>query len=453
MAFLDRVSRPLVFVLIAAPVLGGPWLFGAWEAWWFWPFAMCIFAAAGLLGLRAAFGVEPDWSGFRMRRWLWTVGAAWGVFLVYAAARAAQARVHTDAERAFLLFLTPVLLALAIAFGLSARRARLLIGLSMANLTAIGLYGIVNQHITGGVWVLWLPGYPQYIIENRVTGTYFCPDHFAGLMEILFACAAGVLLAREPRWPARLGSAAALAVAAAGVVMSKSRGGGLALAVVCGLALVIGFAQWRPAVRWTLRACTLAAVVLAGLAVIVCGRTYVERFRQYPWDRLEQSDRGQMIAGALRAWRTSPVVGIGPGMHQNLWPHFAASPDGDRAKGIWPSRPNYTFHSYEVHSDWVQLLEELGVVGFALFGAAAAAGAGLLESARRRAVARLRAAGRATPGYWTGLAALLAVAALAFHSLGDFNLQIPATTWVLAAVVAAAIGQAADAAGAEGEGR
>jgi len=30
---------------------------------------------------------------------------------------------------------------------------------------------------------------------------------------------------------------------------------------------------------------------------------------------------------------------------------------------------------------------------------------------------------------------LLALIAMAFHSLGDFNLQMPATTWMLAALV------------------
>ena len=35
------------------------------------------------------------------------------------------------------------------------------------------------------------------------------------------------------------------------------------------------------------------------------------------------------------------------------------------------------------------------------------------------------------------LCALLALAAFAFHSLGDFNLQMPGTVWVLAAVIGA----------------
>ena len=74
-----------------------------------------------------------------------------------------------------------------------------------------------------------------------------------------------------------------------------------------------------------------------------------------------------MIGGAIRAWQAAPVWGVGAGMHQNIWPHVAASGDGDRGKGIWPTLVNDKFHSYEVHSDWIQLLEEYGLVGLILF--------------------------------------------------------------------------------------
>jgi O-antigen ligase len=172
------------------------------------------------------------------------------------------------------------------------------------------------------------------------------------------------------------------------------------------------------------------------LAAAFRGGDYVERFKQYPWKRIQASDRYQMAAAALRAWRTvSPVFGIGPGMHQNLWPHFAASPDGDREKGKWPTHPNNTFHSYEVHSDWTQLLEEYGAVGLALFLAAAGGGLAVLLKGRALALTRMRRCGEPTPYYWQIQGAIFAAAAMAFHSIGDFNLQMPATVWMLAAIV------------------
>jgi hypothetical protein len=38
------------------------------------------------------------------------------------------------------------------------------------------------------------------------------------------------------------------------------------------------------------------------------------------------------------------------------------------------------------------------------------------------------------------LGGLLALAAMSFHSLGDFNLQMPATVWILAVILALGIG-------------
>ena len=123
-------------------------------------------------------------------------------------------------------------------------------------------------------------------------------------------------------------------------------------------------------------------------------------------------------------------------MHQNLWPHIAASPDGAPEHGKWPKYPNNTFHSYEVHSDWTQLMEEYGVVGLVLLLIPAGLLAFLLLSRRSQMLRRRREDGRGASDYGLLLGALLAIVALAFHSLGDFNLQMPATVWMLAAIVA-----------------
>jgi O-antigen ligase len=173
----------------------------------------------------------------------------------------------------------------------------------------------------------------------------------------------------------------------------------------------------------------------------VRGRPFSEQAAQVV-NKYRSAARGQMAAAALRAWKTAPVFGIGPGMHQNVWFHFAPTPDGDRERGIRPTRTNIDFHSYEVHNDWLQLLEEYGIVGFALFAAAAGAVlAGLLAAFCRESRARRDNAWRDTgrDSQAMVLAALFSCAAMAFHSLGDFNLQMPATAWMFAAIVAVAL--------------
>ena len=45
------------------------------------------------------------------------------------------------------------------------------------------------------------------------------------------------------------------------------------------------------------------------------------------------------------------------------------------------------------------------------------------------------------PFKWV-LPAILAIVAMSFHSLGDFNLQMPATTWIFGAMLALPLGEA-----------
>ncbi|MBQ9727284.1 MAG: O-antigen ligase family protein [Kiritimatiellae bacterium] len=168
------------------------------------------------------------------------------------------------------------------------------------------------------------------------------------------------------------------------------------------------------------------------------GMTTRELLEDTFWYRF---DRGQYIGAALRAWRSNPVWGIGPGQNEHRWPQFAATPDGVRAE---PGRPetlkkprlmNDGYHLYEVHSDWVQLLEEYGVVGFALFCIPLAAILVLLYM-RQTAMEKSGA-----PALDRGLplGVLLALGALAVQSAFDFSLQMPCIDWLFGFLVAAAI--------------
>ncbi|MFC1452886.1 hypothetical protein ACFLSJ_06020, partial [Verrucomicrobiota bacterium] len=167
-------------------------------------------------------------------------------------------------------------------------------------------------------------------------------------------------------------------------------------------------------------------------------------------DKIGRTARGRMMAGAFRAWKTSWLVGIGPGMHRNLWAHFSASADGDREKGRWPSLITTRFHSFEVHGDWLQLLEEYGLAGLALFLFPMSVLSGVLLSGIpvNRDGRDAGGSDRSGPGrHAVVLGGLLAGIAMAFHSLGDFNLQVPATTWTLAALVSVAAAHAVQCAG------
>ena len=126
-----------------------------------------------------------------------------------------------------------------------------------------------------------------------------------------------------------------------------------------------------------------------------------------------------------------------------MWPEIGPTPDGDRETGRWPSRLNNKFFSYEVHSDWVQLLEEYGALGLILFLFPTGTLWYILYTGYRREVA-----GR-NRNHWhrSGLryfdfvlGGMLCFVCMAFHSAGDFNLQMPATTWLLSALLTVPVG-------------
>ena len=462
MTILKRALGWIVFALVSVAILVGPWFFGGWEMWWRWGFTSVIALATLVSGVRLvlAGGMALGQDGhagerFKGRTRLFLCPLAFAPFLVYAAVRCLQAGVPVDAEKSFLLFLLPVVIGLHVVFGFSRRQVRLLFLLLAVDLFLLGAYGLVNHAWTGSRLVLWVPGYAQYTAEQRATGTYFCPDHFAGIMELAFCLGISALLVREKTRPWRLGGLALCAVALAGVVLSKSRGGGMAMLVIGAAGLIWGFHQWSRSVRWFARAGLTAFAAVLLVLFMQFGGEYLRRFGSYfvagdrPGsetprlrvlaDKLSQTPRGRMYGAAVRAWRTSPVWGIGPGMHQNLWPHFAATDDGDREAGKWPAQRNNTFHSYAVHSDWLQLCEEYGIVGLLLLLVPLGTlGTLLLVDIRREERARRQHDWQDLgPGdHDLTLSGTLALACMTFHSLGDFNLQMPGTTWLLAAFLA-----------------
>lgn len=452
MATLDPILGWFSFLLTCVAVLIAPWLFGAWEAWWFWPFAVCIFAAAFLLSLRLVTGSHMRGvAGPRRTRIMVLLGAVCLPFLVYACVRFLQAEVFMDAERSFMLFLTPIVLATMIVIGFTRSQNELLYALITMDLFLLGCYGLLNHHLTGSTRVMWvLSEYEQY--AGRATGSYFCPDHFSGIMELLFCLGLGLVLKGRRTdtgeqdlvadFASRLLAAPLLMVALAGIVLSQSRGGGITIVVGVMAALILVLRHFPAWLRWALRIGAIAVMILAISAFWQSDNDYAKRFRSYfAWeemhnrsraekvqvleDRLKATSRYNMYSAAYRAWKTEPWYGVGPGMHQHLWYRFAASPDGNRGTGEWPSRPNAGLRSYEVHSDWLQLLEEYGVVGLLLFLLMAVTIFTVLEIAVVKSGAHYAVVG-----------AVLAAVCIAFHSLGDFNMQMPATVWIFAAILA-----------------
>ena len=261
------------------------------------------------------------------------------------------------------------------------------------------------QHFTFNGKLYW-------VRELTLGGTPFGPfvnrNHYAGYMELTtplplaLALAGGVPGDRRPLYLFMS------VVMAASLVLSLSRGGILSFLCQMGvMAALFRFAQ-GPGEGTRSKLLGLGLVGIGLLALIVwLGPEPV-------WRRLGTltgGDPAQLFPGRLDVWRDTlrivaafPLAGSGLGTFPLL--HM-----------VYKTRPTDAVY-YEAHNDYLQVLTETGVLGgglLLLFGLLAAG----------RALHRLRfERDRTLVGVRIG--ALTGCAGMAFHSVTDFNLQIPA---------------------------
>lgn len=476
------VLHAAAFLCVALNVVLSPWCFGAWEMWWFWPMAAVLFGAAFLSGLgtlleggRRHRDDHPRIERIPLGTAALAAGAAFVPFLVYAIARAGFPSVPglplvaMEAERSLLLFFTPAALAVVLALSSTRRRLAALGWIAFANIAAIAVYAVVAKYAGKVDYVLWVLSPWNY--GGRAKAVFFCPNHLSAFLNIGICLVLALVFTPRISWRVKALAAAAAFAMVWGDFLTLSRGGLASLL----LGLLVGLPTVAMRGR-RLRARLIAPVLVAGavaaavfavwhipnpLMTRISGhglyKTVVSNWGSPEWKtRVHDSfwygfDRGTYIQSALRAWRSSPVWGIGPGQHSNRWQEFNPTDPGVRPVNGNPAtmkRPRYVNneqHLYEVHSDWTQLLEEYGIVGLALFASALLALLVVLCLAQSRMLAAAQEAealGDAPPPAMLRampLAALLAAFVMAVHSLGDFSFQMPAITWLFAALAATGV--------------
>jgi len=294
---------------------------------------------------------------------------------------------------------------------------RLLWGLFLSAV-AISLYGIMETY--SGREMIW--SLPKQAYLGAVTGTFINRNNFAAYLVLGIGAGLGLGLYRLSRYsaaPQQTGRIEQLVLMAflgvlclAGIVLSKSRGG-LSSVLLGGLPVVWWFfGRRRPRLFWPVVAGLLLATV--ALAWWIGREPLAERFTDLPAEIHTADARPTAWAISLKIAVRRPFFGVGAGTFED---QFRVMPD----TGVLV-RYNHA------HSDPLEMLAETGLVGFALFfGAVAwvlfAAGRALRE--RHSRFARLLAVG-----------AMAGVAAVLFHSLFDFPLQIPGVRHAFFALLA-----------------
>ena len=238
-----------------------------------------------------------------------------------------------------------------------------------------------------------------------IYGSYVNHNHYAGLMELLIPIPLVMALTHIAPERERLAAGIAAAVMTGTVFLSGSRGGMLAVSVeFTVLALVL--MRQKKSMRFAIGAVAFA-VVLVTLLAWVGGKELTTRVSSISTEARSEISGGMRLSidrDALRMFRNRPVLGWGLGTFPTVYPQF---------------RSFYTnFFVSEAHNDYLQLLAELGVLGFATM-------IWFLVVLYRTALHKI--------GNWTSqvtgaltLACIMGSTGILVHSFFDFNLQIPA---------------------------
>jgi O-antigen ligase len=305
-----------------------------------------------------------------------------------------------------------------------------LIAAAMAHVV-IGLI----QFTEGNNFML-IPFLQRFDYGRRASGFYVCPNHLAGLLEVLGVF--GLSIACWSRWPmwAKLLTAYGAGICYLGLILTGSRGGylsALASLFVFGVLSLIILLKASAKIFWRVGGpLVLAAIVICTAVIFSVHQSYYlsARADNLLGDNLADPSsalRESLWQAALRQWTLQPFVGTGSGTYLYYGRQFRV----DQVQG----------DPVHVHNDYLQLLAEyglLGAAGFLVFlGLHLRRGWKTFERLGPKRVAASVAPSFLSDGLALNIGALAAISAYIVHSIFDFNLHIPANVLLLAFVFGA----------------
>lgn len=277
---------------------------------------------------------------------------------------------------------------------------------------ALAISGYALYQYLSGSDKVWTFIRPELYLR-RGSGTYICPNHLGGLLEMLLPLALAYTLTGRLKPVTRVFVGYAALGMMVGLAASVSRGAWIA--AVTALLLLVAVLLFRRQHRIP----ALILLVLIGTA----GAVFMKR-SSVTQDRLNDlvTHRGEVNDGlrfslwkpAAAMWLDHPWWGVGPG-------HFDARFRAYRPEGVQLSPER-------AHNDYLNTLADWGIAGFALVASAwLLLGYGVFKTWRSRRLAPADLGGKSTSDkYAFVLGASLGLSALLVHSALDFNMHIPA---------------------------
>ena len=375
-----------------------------------------LLAAAGLVTLFSIRRVKPQPSQFCLLTAVLFVG--------YIIARALLSPVAYSARPDIYSVLGAFFVYLFVACACTSAKQRMAILLSLLALALLHVLIGAVQFRDGRNFML-IPFLQRFDYGRRASGFYVCPNHLAGMLEVLGIFGASMIFwSRFPVWAKVLISYATL-VCYFGVVLTASRGGyassATSLLVVGALSLLI-LRRVSAQLAWRVGGASVLAgsVVALGLLFFMHRSDFLMNRAQNAFDTAPV--RFDMWHAAIEQWKTRPLIGTGSGTYLYYGRMFRT----DRMQQ----------DPVDAHNDYLHLLAEYGAVGGALFVLLLAAHLhngwrNFQRLGPKRVAITRKLKSNSLP---LTMGALGAVAAYMVHSVVDFNLHIPANALLMAFV-------------------
>ena len=278
---------------------------------------------------------------------------AWAVaaFLLYAVLRYHAATVEYTARGELLRVALYAVVFFVVANNLNrSHSANWVVGAMLAVAAFAAMYGIY-QALTKSSLVWNFVRWEGYL--GRGSGTYICPNHLAGWLELTLPLGLAYLLAGRLNHLARILVGYAVLVMLAGLVATASRGAWVATALA-----LLGFFAVLLSQRGQRVPALLLLLLLAGAAtwLVLEARTTSERVRQVLGLEQLEDARLHIWPAAVKIWQANYWWGAGPAHFDHLFriyrdPHVQARAD-------------------RVHNDYLNTLADWGVVGAVLVAVA-----------------------------------------------------------------------------------
>ncbi len=360
----------------------------------------------------------------RSHRLLWPP-ICWAVlaFVLYAVVRYLTADIEYVAREELIRVLVYAVVFFAVLNNLHRQEtAQLAVYVLIFLAMVVSIYA-VYQFITTSEYVWHFKRPLQYI--KRGSGTYICPNHFAGFAEMILPLGVALTLSGRLKTMLKVFLGYASIMILAGLGASISRAGWVCAASSLLLLLVL-LVKRHPFYR--IPALIALATLLGGGVFFYYKSAEAQRriAKMAPSEDNVISESGIRLLiwkSAVQMWKEHPWVGVGPAHFDYRFPAYRSP--------YVQARPG------RVHNDYLNTLADWGVVGFSLIMTAL----GLFTAGVLRCWKYVQHSSNTLSSKPSNRSALvlggaIGIAAIALHSLADFNLHIPANAMVAVTLIA-----------------